>query len=207
MVSQAAWRWRGTRNGACRSTATAGSYADLLQLHSLADPQTAKQYEDYIARLNDVPRYFDENIANMRQGMRDGFTLPSAILEGVARVVDGRAIQRSREDAVLEAVREVSRRRAGARACAAGGGGQGRADRARSSRPMRRSSVSSMPSTGRRRARRSAPSALPGGRAYYADLVRYFTTLPDATPEGDPRDRPCRGRSASAPRWKRSCAR
>jgi uncharacterized protein (DUF885 family) len=33
------------------------------------------------------------------------------------------------------------------------------------------------------RARRStAASALPNGRAYYADLVRYFTTLPDATP-------------------------
>ena len=27
-------------------------------------------------------------------------------------------------------------------------------------------------------------SALPQGREYYADLVRYFTTLPDATPEG-----------------------
>ena len=26
-------------------------------------------------------------------------------------------------------------------------------------------------------------SALPDGKAYYADLVRYFTTLPDATPE------------------------
>jgi uncharacterized protein (DUF885 family) len=36
----------------------------------------------------------------------------------------------------------------------------------------------------RPRARTSiAASELPGGRAYYADLVRYFTTLPDATPE------------------------
>jgi uncharacterized protein (DUF885 family) len=33
------------------------------------------------------------------------------------------------------------------------------------------------------RARRTiAAQALPNGRAYYADLVRYYTTLPDATP-------------------------
>ena len=37
--------------------------------------------------LSDVPRYFDENIANMRDGARDGFTLPAAILDGVSEVI------------------------------------------------------------------------------------------------------------------------
>ncbi len=36
----------------------------------------------YIARLNDVPRYFDEQIVNMRAGLKRGFSVPRAVLEG-----------------------------------------------------------------------------------------------------------------------------
>lgn len=36
----------------------------------------------YIARLNDVPRYFDEQIANMRAGLKRGFSVPRAVLDG-----------------------------------------------------------------------------------------------------------------------------
>jgi len=42
----------------------------------------AKQAREYIAKLNDVPRYFDENIANMRAGLRRGFSVPRAVLDG-----------------------------------------------------------------------------------------------------------------------------
>ena len=42
----------------------------------------AQQARDYIARLNDVPRYFDENIANMRTGLKRGFSVPRAVLDG-----------------------------------------------------------------------------------------------------------------------------
>ena len=54
-------------------------------MHELANPRTTADYERYIARLNDLPRYFDENIANMRLGMREGFTLPAEILDGVSK--------------------------------------------------------------------------------------------------------------------------
>ena len=40
-----------------------GFYADLLQLHAQQAPRTTKDYENYIARLKDVPRYFRENVA------------------------------------------------------------------------------------------------------------------------------------------------
>jgi uncharacterized protein (DUF885 family) len=36
----------------------------------------------YIARLNDVPRYFDEQIVNMRAGLKRGFSVPRAVLDG-----------------------------------------------------------------------------------------------------------------------------
>ena len=38
--------------------------------------------EHYIARLNDVPRYFDEQIVNMRSGLKRGFSVPRAVLAG-----------------------------------------------------------------------------------------------------------------------------
>ena len=44
--------------------------------------KTAVEAEHYIARLNDVPRYFDENIVNMRTGIKRGFTVPRAVLAG-----------------------------------------------------------------------------------------------------------------------------
>ncbi len=62
-----------------------GFYADILQLHDLQAPRTIKDYENYVARLNDVPRYFGENIANMRQGIADGFVLPAEITAWASR--------------------------------------------------------------------------------------------------------------------------
>jgi len=39
-------------------------------------------YDAYIARLNDVPRYFDQQIGNMRAGLARGFSVPRAVLDG-----------------------------------------------------------------------------------------------------------------------------
>lgn len=44
--------------------------------------QDAAEYRRYIARLRDIPRFFDENIENMRAGLARGFTVPRATLEG-----------------------------------------------------------------------------------------------------------------------------
>ncbi|MEQ1864344.1 MAG: DUF885 family protein, partial [Micropepsaceae bacterium] len=159
-----------------------GFFADLLQLASLADPQTVRQYEDYIARLNDVPRYFDENVANIRVGMRDGFTLPSAVLEGVSKVIAG-AQYKTAEDAPFwkpfasfpDGVPERDR----ARLTAAG-----KAALTNAVIPAYVAFQKFFESEYRPAARRTiGASELPNGRAYYGDLVRYFTTLPDATPE------------------------
>ncbi len=39
-------------------------------------------YRAYIARLKDVPRYFDQQIENMRAGLDRGFSVPRAVLDG-----------------------------------------------------------------------------------------------------------------------------
>ena len=39
-------------------------------------------YRLYIARLNDVPRHFEQQIENMRAGLARGFSVPRAVLDG-----------------------------------------------------------------------------------------------------------------------------
>jgi len=45
----------------------------------LKDAQAA---HDYVAKLDDFPRYFDEQIVNMRAGLKRGFSVPRAVLDG-----------------------------------------------------------------------------------------------------------------------------
>ena len=159
-----------------------GFYADLLQLHDLQAPRTTRDYENYVARLADVPRYFDENIANMRQGIADGFVLPAEIIPGIASVIAAAQYKKAEDSPFWVPFAEFP---AGvpehdrARLAAAG---QAAIDKQvipafaafkaffeREYAPAARKSIAAID--------------LPEGKAYYADLVRYFTTLPDATAE------------------------
>lgn len=49
---------------------------------------TADVYRNYLARLRDVPRYFDEQIANMRVGLARGFTVPRVSVLGRDRTIE-----------------------------------------------------------------------------------------------------------------------
>lgn len=46
-----------------------------------------QDYQDYISRIKDFGRYFDENIANMRTGIKDQFVLPKIVVQGIAPTV------------------------------------------------------------------------------------------------------------------------
>ncbi|HWH22839.1 MAG TPA: DUF885 family protein [Allosphingosinicella sp.] len=54
-------------------------WASLGQQQSF---KTAEEYRRYIKRLKDLPRYFDEQMANMRAGLKRGFSVPRATLAG-----------------------------------------------------------------------------------------------------------------------------
>jgi len=43
---------------------------------------SAARYRDYLGRMKDIPRYFDENITNMRAGLARGYTVPRVGIEG-----------------------------------------------------------------------------------------------------------------------------
>src|SRR5690606_6012558 len=59
----------------------------------------AQAYHNYIGRLNDVPRYFDQQVDNMRAGLARGFSVPKAVLAGrdvsIANVADLRDPEKS----------------------------------------------------------------------------------------------------------------
>lgn len=52
----------------------------------------ASAYRHYLSRLHDVPRYFDEQISDMRMGLARGFTQPKLVVasqyDGIRSVVD-----------------------------------------------------------------------------------------------------------------------
>ncbi|WP_313642867.1 DUF885 family protein [Stenotrophomonas sp.] len=58
------------------------SFWSNLSFMARREMKTAQDYRNYIARLNDVPRYFDQQMDNMRAGLARGFSVPRAVLEG-----------------------------------------------------------------------------------------------------------------------------
>ncbi len=58
------------------------SFWSNLSFMARRELKTAADYRNYIARLNDVPRYFDQQTDNMRAGLKRGFSVPRAVLDG-----------------------------------------------------------------------------------------------------------------------------
>jgi uncharacterized protein (DUF885 family) len=66
-----------------------GIHIDAPQLVSILSFENAKDYEDYISRLKQLPRLFDQNIVQMRKGMADGLMPPRILLDQVVTQADG----------------------------------------------------------------------------------------------------------------------
>lgn len=50
--------------------------------------ESADTYRNYLGRLRDIPRYFDENVANMRAGMAREFTVPRVSAVGRDKTIE-----------------------------------------------------------------------------------------------------------------------
>jgi uncharacterized protein (DUF885 family) len=68
-----------------------GVHISLPQLVSLVSFTSVKDYDDYIARLKEMPRYFDETVIQMRKGMAEGLMPPRILLEKVVDQANGLA--------------------------------------------------------------------------------------------------------------------
>ena len=161
--------------------ADSGFHTELAQLPDQVPLATVRDYENYLARLRQFPRVFDEGIALMRRGLARGMTPPRVAIAGVDATAAAHAVATPEESVLFEpftafpATLPAGERE---RLLAAG-----------------RSAVeeSVLPSYRRFRdflrdeylpqSRGTLAAAdLPDGREYYRYLIRHFTTL-DMTPE------------------------
>jgi len=60
-----------------------GIHINVPQLVSVLSFESVKDYEDYIARLKQLPRLFDQTVVQMRKGLADGLMPPRILLEKV----------------------------------------------------------------------------------------------------------------------------
>ncbi|UTW56784.1 DUF885 family protein [Kordiimonas sp. SCSIO 12610] len=65
-------------------------------------------YYAYIDRLNDLPRYFDEHIENMRAGVRDDFTMPKVVLDGLMPTFGAHIVSKPEDSVFFGAFREFN---------------------------------------------------------------------------------------------------
>jgi len=53
--------------------------------------ETKSDYENFLKRLEALPAWLDQNVANMRLGLSEGYALPKAILPGILPIFDAPA--------------------------------------------------------------------------------------------------------------------
>jgi uncharacterized protein (DUF885 family) len=143
---------------------------------------TEDDYRNYIARLRQFPRYFDDQIANMRAGLARGFTPPKVTLKGRDLSVASIANAPSSEATVYFKPFKTfpatipPDRVAALRA-------QGAAAIAEAVIPAHRKLLAFLRDEYIPGAREAlGANALPGGRDYYQSKILEFTTL-DWSPE------------------------
>ncbi len=76
-----------------------GVHTDLAQLPTHLSFDTVKDYDDYIARLKQVPRVLSQVRTNMEMGMEDGRMPPEYLIEKVADQTHALAVQTPAESA------------------------------------------------------------------------------------------------------------
>ncbi|MDJ0759656.1 MAG: DUF885 domain-containing protein [Woeseiaceae bacterium] len=144
-----------------------------IQMRELSD------YEDYVERLEDIPRYFEENIGNMRRGMEDGFVLPRIVIAGVLPTVQAQVKGDPEESSFYELFESMSPRVSDQQQSML-------RDRARDVIENRvipaYEGLAAFLRDEYRASESIGAGALPNGKAFYAFQIRRYTTTLDMTP-------------------------
>ena len=140
----------------------------------------AAAYQRYIARMRDIPRYFSDEISNMRAGLERGFTPPQATLAGRDGSIAS-FIKPAEQNAFYDAFRTMPSTIGAADQARLRTEGKAAIDQAVV--PAYRNLLAFYRGTYVPGARKTtAAHDLPDGDAYYQTQIRKFTTL-DLTPE------------------------
>ncbi len=155
-----------------------GFFMNALTASNGVRMDSVEDYEAYLSRLRDIPRYFDENLDNMRRGAATAFVLPRVVIDGVLPTVRAQLKEDPEKSSFFEPFRVMSARLS-----------DGEQDRLRKeARAVIGDAV--MPAFAAvadyleeeyAASTSLAAEALPGGEDYYAFQVRRYTTLEDVT--------------------------
>ena len=158
-----------------------GFFNSFVRIHEAMPFKTPQDYERYIARLEGVPRYFDENIANMETGLAEGFVMPRAILNNIVPSITALIVGEAEESVLFAPLNDIPESFSDD-------------DRIRILTSARKAIIEGvMPAMQKFHeffTQTYIPNSrdtlgirdVPDGENYYRYLVRYYTTL-DLTPE------------------------
>ena len=161
--------------------ADSGFHMGFARMHRPMPFRTADHYDDYIARMRAIPAYFEQQQGHMRAGIERGFTLPRVTLEGYEDTISAHIVDDPQDSAFWAPFEEVPAT-------------VGEMDRERILTDAEAAITDAVVPAyqgfydffvgeylpGARET--IGASDLPDGEAYYADQVRWFTTL-DLTPQ------------------------
>lgn len=159
-----------------------GFFTEALYIGSAQPFDSEADYDAYLRRLADFPRYFDEQTANLKLAIKEGVVLPSAVIPGLSKVVAASVYTQAEQSPLFAPFKSYPNRFSGELK-----------DRLteRALQVFKDRVLPSYAAFGTYFTQHYAPaarktlgaSALPDGKRYYAALLRYYSTLPDADAE------------------------
>jgi uncharacterized protein (DUF885 family) len=137
--------------------------------------RTEEEWRNFIGRLGDIPRYFEENIANMERGLARGWSVPRSTLDGRDRTIEPYTLETDANPYLATLARVPASipepRRSALQA-------EGRKVVLEQVVPAYRELLSYYRDQYLPRTRTSvAASALPDGKAFYRTQIREYVTL------------------------------
>jgi uncharacterized protein (DUF885 family) len=162
--------------------ADGGFHMDMGYVVSATRFDAASEYRDYLARLEALPGYLEQNRVNMQLGIESGFTQPREIMDNILVSFDAQVTESAEAHPLYAPFREMP-------------GSIAAEDRAllrdEAQRLLEEQVIPAYAEIRDFMRERYVPNAretlgaseLPDGQAYYAALVRYYTTLDSATPD------------------------
>lgn len=140
-------------------------------------------YRAYLTRLAALPAYLDQNVENMRQGLKDGFTQPKEILGGILPSFEAQAAPAIEDHPLYAPFKAMPATIPAKRARALRQ--EGAALLADTVIPAFRRTYEFMRDDyAPNAADRIGAAALPNGAAYYEALVKFYTTRDDVAADG-----------------------
>ena len=162
-------------------TSRTGFHVSFPELYRRVPLKTVKHYEDYIARLRAFKRYTEQHIERMREGLREGYTLPKVVLKGYEDVITSQIVADPEKSMLYEPFKKFPE------TIPAAARGRLREEGKKaimtSVVPAYKEFLDFMKNEYVPAARDTVAVAdIPNGRAFYEFRVKRFTTL-DVTPE------------------------